>query len=79
MEKHDFDNIIANDPYAYAPRLSVTIGGIGYGRMSFLQSSGAFEVFCNGELFSGEIELKDLVNKTLANSRVTDNLGVVWS
>ncbi|KAK8652632.1 hypothetical protein V6N13_126659 [Hibiscus sabdariffa] len=29
--------------------------------------------------FSGEIELKDLVDKTLANSRVTDNLGVVWS
>ncbi|KAK8528369.1 hypothetical protein V6N13_057041 [Hibiscus sabdariffa] len=33
MEKHDFDNIIANDPYAYAPRLSVTIGGIVYGSM----------------------------------------------
>ncbi|KAE8691793.1 SelT-like protein [Hibiscus syriacus] len=55
---------------------------------SFLQSSGAFEVYCNGELvfsklkegrFPGEIELKDLVGKTLANSRVTDNLGVVWS
>ncbi|KAE8693053.1 SelT-like protein [Hibiscus syriacus] len=55
---------------------------------SFLQSSGAFEVYCNGELvfsklkegrFPGEIELKDLVGKTLANSRVTYNLGVVWS
>ncbi|XVF05313.1 hypothetical protein REPUB_Repub05bG0161500 [Reevesia pubescens] len=55
---------------------------------SFLQSSGAFEVYCNGELvfsklkegrFPGEIELKDLVGKTLANTRVTDNLGVVWS
>ncbi|KAK8526362.1 hypothetical protein V6N13_017404 [Hibiscus sabdariffa] len=189
MEKHDFDNIIANDPYAYAPRLSVTIGGIDYGStvninfcascsyretaitmkkmletqfpeidvildnyppplpkrllskvvpifqfgvigiimayeqifpmigimtpvpwyyflranrfgsivtawllgnvmQSSLQSSGAFEVFCNGELvfsklkegrFSGEIKLKDLVGKTLANSRVTNNLGVVWS
>ncbi|GMI97175.1 SELT-like protein precursor [Hibiscus trionum] len=53
---------------------------------SFLQSSGAFEVYCNGDMlfsklkegrFPGEIELKDLVGKTLANSR--DNLGVVWS
>ncbi|XWS52977.1 hypothetical protein CRYUN_Cryun11dG0118400 [Craigia yunnanensis] len=55
---------------------------------SFLQSSGAFEVYCNDELvfsklkegrFPGEIELKDLVSITLANSRVTDNPGVVWS
>ncbi|OMO84366.1 Selenoprotein, Rdx type [Corchorus capsularis] len=55
---------------------------------SFLQSSGAFEVSCNGELvfsklkegrFPGEIELKDLVSKRLATTRVTDNLGVVWS
>ncbi|KAG6745275.1 hypothetical protein POTOM_051924 [Populus tomentosa] len=43
---------------------------------SFLQSSGAFEVFCNGELvfsklmehrFPGEIELRDVVGKRLAN------------
>ncbi|KAL9374357.1 hypothetical protein Peur_033977 [Populus x canadensis] len=42
---------------------------------SFLQSSGAFEVFCNGELvfsklmehrFPGEIELRDVVGKRLA-------------
>ncbi|KAK6247244.1 hypothetical protein QUC31_018809 [Theobroma cacao] len=54
---------------------------------SFLQSSGAFEVYCNDELvfskleegrFPGEIELKDLVSKTLAKSTVTDNVGVVW-
>lgn len=50
---------------------------------SFLQSSGAFEVYCNGELvfsklkehrFPGEIELKDLVGKRIANSRVVDGL-----
>ncbi|TYI64701.1 hypothetical protein E1A91_D09G106400v1 [Gossypium mustelinum] len=55
---------------------------------SFLQSSGAFEVYCNDELvfsklkegrFPGEIELKDIIAKTLANSRVTGNLGVVLS
>ncbi|KAK3441995.1 hypothetical protein EUGRSUZ_B02246 [Eucalyptus grandis] len=55
---------------------------------SFLQSSGAFEVYCNDELlfsklkearFPGEIELKDLVGRRLANSRVTDGLGVMWS
>ncbi|KAJ6316083.1 hypothetical protein OIU78_019378 [Salix suchowensis] len=43
---------------------------------SFLQSSGAFEVFCNGELvfsklmehrFPGEIELRDVVGKRLAS------------
>ncbi|KAK6235055.1 Selenoprotein [Theobroma cacao] len=54
---------------------------------SFLQSSGAFEVYCNDEpvfskleegRFPGEIELKDLVSKTLAKSTVTDNVGVVW-
>lgn len=46
---------------------------------SFLQSSGAFEVYCNGEQvfsklkenrFPGEIELKDLVARRIANSRV---------
>ncbi|XP_028764412.1 selT-like protein [Neltuma alba] len=45
---------------------------------SFLQSSGAFEVYCNGELifsklkenrFPGEIELKDLVGGRIANTR----------
>ncbi|XP_030537404.1 selT-like protein [Rhodamnia argentea] len=55
---------------------------------SFLQSSGAFEVHCNDELvfsklkegrFPGEIELKDLVGRRLANSRVTDGLGGMWS
>ncbi|KAI4353369.1 hypothetical protein L6164_002327 [Bauhinia variegata] len=44
---------------------------------SFLQSSGAFEVYCNGELvfsklrenrFPGEMELKDLVGRSLSNT-----------
>ncbi|KAF8402634.1 hypothetical protein HHK36_010723 [Tetracentron sinense] len=55
---------------------------------SFLQSSGAFEVFCNGELvfsklkeqrFPSEIELKDLISKKLASSRIVDGLGDIWS
>ncbi|KAK2980016.1 hypothetical protein RJ640_020042 [Escallonia rubra] len=56
---------------------------------SFLQSSGAFEVHCNGEpvfsklkvhRFPGEIELKDLIGKKIANSRVLDGLGgALWS
>lgn len=56
---------------------------------SFLQSSGAFEVYCNGELvfsklkqgrFPGEIELKDLVAQRVASSRVVDGLaGGHWS
>lgn len=29
--------------------------------------------------FPGEIELKDLVGKRLANSRVVDGLGNMWS
>ncbi|CDP06472.1 unnamed protein product [Coffea canephora] len=56
---------------------------------SFLQSSGAFEVYCNGEMvfsklkesrFPGEIELKDLVARRIASSRVLDGLGGAnWS
>ncbi|KAF8396948.1 hypothetical protein HHK36_018584 [Tetracentron sinense] len=55
---------------------------------SFLQSSGAFEVYCNGELvfsklkehrFLDEFELKDLVSKNLANSRIVDGHGGLWS
>ncbi|KVI03368.1 selT-like protein [Cynara cardunculus var. scolymus] len=55
----------------------------------FLQSSGAFEVSCNGEpvfsklkikRFPGEIELRDLVAKKIANSRVVDGVdGSLWS
>lgn len=56
---------------------------------SFLQSSGAFEVYCNGGLvfsklqsqrFPGEIELKDLVAKTLEHSRIVNGNGEgLWS
>ncbi|CAA0830564.1 SelT-like protein [Striga hermonthica] len=56
---------------------------------SFLQSSGAFEVYCNGELvfsklkenrFPGEIELKDLVARRISSSRVVDGInGGQWS
>ncbi|KAG6430703.1 hypothetical protein SASPL_108775 [Salvia splendens] len=46
---------------------------------SFLQNTGAFEVYCNGELafsklkenrFPGEIELKELIARRIVNSRV---------
>ncbi|KAL2559057.1 SelT-like protein [Forsythia ovata] len=56
---------------------------------SFLQSSGAFELYCNGELvfstlkehrFSDVIELKDLGGRRVANSRVIGGLnGEFWS
>ncbi|KAA0044178.1 hypothetical protein IC582_009630 [Cucumis melo] len=55
---------------------------------SFLQSSGAFEVYCNGEMvfsklkeqrFPGEIELRDLIGRKLSGSRFVDNSGGVWS
>ncbi|XP_044483415.1 selT-like protein [Mangifera indica] len=55
---------------------------------SFLQSSGAFEVYCNDELvfsklkegrFPGEIELRDLVTKKLSTSRLVHDLGEAWS
>ncbi|GAY37844.1 hypothetical protein CUMW_032130 [Citrus unshiu] len=61
---------------------------IGNFLQSFLQSSGAFEVYCNDDLvfsklkegrFPGEIELKDLVAKQLASSRLVDGVGSVWS
>ncbi|KAL2337738.1 hypothetical protein Fmac_012184 [Flemingia macrophylla] len=50
---------------------------------SFLQSSGAFEVYCNGELvfsklrenrFPGEIELRELVGRRLANTRFVSDI-----
>ncbi|XP_022145727.1 selT-like protein [Momordica charantia] len=55
---------------------------------SFLQSSGAFEVYCDGEMvfsklkeqrFPGEIELRDLIGRKLSESRIIDNSGGVWS
>ncbi|KAJ1416230.1 Thioredoxin-like superfamily [Sesbania bispinosa] len=54
---------------------------------SFLQSSGAFEVYCNGELvfsklkenrFPGEIELRELVGRRLGSTRFFNGIeGVV--
>lgn len=56
---------------------------------SMLQSSGAFEVYCNDELvfsklkenrFPGELELKDLVGRKITNPAVGDGLGASsWS
>ncbi|KAG6762282.1 hypothetical protein NC652_022976 [Populus alba x Populus x berolinensis] len=56
---------------------------LGNALRSFLQTSGAFEVYCNDELvfsklreerFPGEIELKDLVGRRLATSGISDML-----
>ncbi|VFQ79890.1 unnamed protein product [Cuscuta campestris] len=57
---------------------------------SMLQSSGAFEVSCNGELvfsklkekkFPGEIELKDIIGRRIARGRVIEEERhtAVWS
>ncbi|XP_020593214.1 selT-like protein [Phalaenopsis equestris] len=55
---------------------------------SSLQSSGAFEVYCNGELvfsklkeqrFPGEIELRQLIGNKLPAPAFGKNLDVVWS
>ncbi|CAK8537805.1 unnamed protein product [Lathyrus sativus] len=52
---------------------------LGNALQSFLQSSGAFEVYFNGNLvfsklkegrFPGEIELKDLITRRMANSKL---------
>jgi selT/selW/selH-like putative selenoprotein len=54
---------------------------------SFLQSTGAFEVYLNDELvfsklkegrFPGEGELKEIVGRKLASSRITDGVGGLW-
>ncbi|XP_068644178.1 selT-like protein [Aristolochia californica] len=51
---------------------------------NFLQSSGAFEVYHNGELvfsklkehrFPSEFELRDIISRRIGNSRVVDGLG----
>ncbi|KAJ3669130.1 hypothetical protein LUZ60_011080 [Juncus effusus] len=55
---------------------------------SFLQSSGAFEVYSNGELvfsklmeqrFPSEFELRELIGNRLPESQFGKNLGKVWS
>lgn len=61
---------------------------LGNAAQSFLQSSGAFEVYLNDELvfsklnegrFPGEIELKDLISKRLTTTGIVDGLGNLWS
>ncbi|OVA02711.1 Selenoprotein [Macleaya cordata] len=63
---------------------------LGNAMQSFLQSSGAFEVYCNDELvfsklkekrFPSEFELREIINNKLSNSRIVDGLGagVLWS
>jgi len=55
---------------------------------SFLQSSGAFEVYCNGDLvfsklqelrFPGELELKDHIDKRLQTSSLGEDIENYWS
>ncbi|CAL9197618.1 unnamed protein product [Musa hybrid cultivar] len=55
---------------------------------STLQSSGAFEVYCDGELvfsklkeqrFPSEFELRELIGKRIPDSAFGKNLGSVWS
>ncbi|XP_034694834.1 selT-like protein [Vitis riparia] len=85
---------IAPPPWYYSLRANrfgtiSTTWLLGNFLQSFLQSSGAFEVYCNGELvfsklkqqrFPGEIELKDLVGQRLVASRIVDDVGAgVWS
>ncbi|XP_021816339.1 selT-like protein [Prunus avium] len=63
---------------------------LGNALQSFLQGTGAFEVFLNDELvfsklkegrFPGEIELRDDIAAKLGSSRITDGLGAaaLWS
>ncbi|KAK1667463.1 hypothetical protein QYE76_055622 [Lolium multiflorum] len=55
---------------------------------SLLQSSGAFEVYCNGQLvfsklseqrFPSEFELRELIGSRLSDSQFGKNLEKVWS
>ncbi|KAF6985113.1 hypothetical protein CFC21_003010, partial [Triticum aestivum] len=65
-----------------------TIWLIGNFAQSFLQSSGAFEVYCNGDLvfsklaeqrFPSEFELRDLIGSRLPPSPFGKNMGNVLS
>ncbi|KAK9279142.1 hypothetical protein L1049_012819 [Liquidambar formosana] len=85
--------IMAPPPWYYSLRANrfgtiATTWLLGNVLQSFLQSSGAFEVYCNDELvfsklqegrFPGEIELRDLITKKLANSRIAKDAGDLWS
>ncbi|EEE64025.1 hypothetical protein OsJ_18854 [Oryza sativa Japonica Group] len=76
-------------PWYYSLRANrfgtmATIWLFGNFAQSFLQSSGAFEVYCNGDLvfsklaeqrFPSEFELRDLINSRLPDSLVGKNVG----
>ncbi|KAJ7949992.1 SelT-like protein [Quillaja saponaria] len=82
--EHIFPRLGMAPPHWYYSLRSNRFGSIasiwllGNFLQSFLQSSGAFEIYCNGELvfsklkerrFPGEIELTDLVGRRLASRR----------
>ncbi|KAL6138888.1 hypothetical protein ACLB2K_064167 [Fragaria x ananassa] len=85
--EHIFQRLGMVPPPSWYPSLQANRFGsiatswlLGSFLQSFLQSTGAFEVYCNGELvfsklkeqrFPSEIELRDLVGKKLANLRNT--------
>ncbi|KAK7276003.1 hypothetical protein RIF29_17133 [Crotalaria pallida] len=61
---------------------------LGNALQSFLHSSGAFEVYVNGEQvfsklkegrFPGEIELKDLISRKMANSKLANGVSEYFS
>lgn len=79
---------VAPPPWFYSMRQNrfgtiATTWLLGNVFQSFLQSSGAFEVYCNGELvfsklkeqrFPGEIELRDLLGERLAGFRAPESI-----
>ncbi|XP_040376071.1 selT-like protein isoform X1 [Oryza brachyantha] len=80
-------------PWYYSLRANrfgtmATIWLFGNFAQSFLQSSGAFEVYCNGQLvfsklseqrFPSEFELRELIGKRLPDAQFGQNLEKVWS
>uniref|UniRef100_A0A0E0N4J0 SelT-like protein n=1 Tax=Oryza rufipogon TaxID=4529 RepID=A0A0E0N4J0_ORYRU len=80
-------------PWYYSLRANrfgtmATIWLFGNFAQSFLQSSGAFEVYCNGQLvfsklseqrFPSEFELRELIGNRLPDSQFGKNLEKVWS
>ena len=80
---------IAPPPWFYSLRANrfgtmATIWLFGNFAQSFLQSSGAFEVYCNGDLvfsklaeqrFPSEFELRDLIGSRLPGSPFGKNMG----
>ncbi|KAJ7959831.1 SelT-like protein [Quillaja saponaria] len=84
---------IAPPPWYYSLRANkfgtiASVWLLGNSLQSFLQSSGAFEVYFNGELvfsklkenrFPGEIELKDFIGRKMATSRLANDIPNLWS